>query len=416
MRKRSAFIPLIFISIFLLLLDRYVFAGIQTLGNTFDSAQARNILYIAYWFVSLGIILGLFYLLYSFLPGRKLTLLFNTIFNCFLALLLSKIVFALILLAEDIYRAVSALVTTAFAVEGSVPDRLPVVSGIAALFSAVPFFTFIFGITRGKYHYRIHRTTLYLEDLPQNFDGIKIVQISDIHAGSFDNRKAVQRGVDLIKSEKPDLFVFTGDLVNHVAEEIAPWVDIFNQIKAPLGQFSIVGNHDYGDYVSWRSIELKQKNFLRLKNYHDQLGYRLLMNEHVKIIKGNEFITLIGIENWGLGFAQRGDLRKAMSGAEFHGFKILLSHDPSHWDAQVKNNPNKIHLTLSGHTHGMQFGIELWKFKWSPVKYRYHNWAGLTEENGRYLYVNRGFGFLGFSGRIGIWPEITVIELRKQVK
>lgn len=208
--------------------------------------------------------------------------------------------------------------------------------------------------------------------------------------------------------------MFTGDLVNHHAEEIEPMLSIFKEIKAPYGQFSIIGNHDYGDYVSWNSPKEKVANFEKFKDQHKRLGYRLLLDENVKIQKDGQEITLVGVENWGVGFQSKGDLQKALEGTRKEEFKILLSHDPSHWDREVKNNASKIHLTLSGHTHGMQFGIETPILKWSPVQYRYPNWAGLVEESGRYLYVNRGFGFHAFSGRVGIWPEITVIELRKK--
>ncbi len=207
--------------------------------------------------------------------------------------------------------------------------------------------------------------------------------------------------------------MFTGDLVNNQASEIEPWIPVFKQIKAKSGKFSVLGNHDYGDYKQWDSIEQKGNNLISLKENHKKLGFRLLLDEHIQIEKNGQSIALVGIENWGLGFGQRGDLNKALKGLDPDIIKILLSHDPSHWDAEVKNHPQNIHLTLSGHTHGMQFGIELFGFKWSPVKYRYPNWAGLARYQHRYLYVNRGFGFLGFAGRVGIWPEITVIELGK---
>eukprot|EP01136_Pigoraptor_vietnamica_P035795 Opistho-1_new@9301 len=272
---------------------------------------------------------------------------------------------------------------------------------------------FIYGILRGKYAYRVIKHQLYFDDLPAEFDGFTIAQISDVHAGSFTNPKAVQKGIEMINQQKADLFVFTGDLVNNKAEEIKPWIGHFSQIKAPYGQFSVLGNHDYGDYVKWSSEAEKEKNLRQLKQYHGELGFRLLLDEHVAIKKdGAEFI-LAGIENWGLGFGERGDLQKALQNVPQHAFKVLLSHDPSHWEAQVKNNPTKIHLALAGHTHGMQFGIEAFGIKWSPVKFRYKHWAGIKKENGRVLNVNRGFGFIGFSGRVGIWPEITVLELRR---
>lgn len=284
---------------------------------------------------------------------------------------------------------------------------------MALIIAIIPFTSFIYGVTKGKHNFKVHREIIYFDDLPEAFDGFTITQISDVHSGSFTNYKAVQKGIDLAIAQNSDLFVFTGDLVNHKAEEIEPMLDQFKEIKAPFGQFSILGNHDYGDYVSWDTKEAKEANFMKLKNQHKRLGYRLLLDENVVIEKDGQTIQLLGVENWGLGFKAKGDLEKALAKTSTSDFKILLSHDPSHWDEEVKKNTNKVHLTLSGHTHGMQFGIETPIIRWSPVQYRYPNWAGLTAENGRHLYVNRGFGFHAFSGRVGIWPEITVIELRK---
>ena len=272
---------------------------------------------------------------------------------------------------------------------------------------------FVYGMVVGKYNYKVIKHTLHFNSLPAEFDGFKIVQISDVHAGSFKNRKAVQRGIELIREQNADLFVFTGDLVNNKAEEIKPWIEDFSKIKAKYGQFSVLGNHDYGDYIKWNSETEKVANLNLLKEYHRLLGFDLLLDRHVEIKKGGEKIVLAGVENWGIGFGERGDLAKAFSGTMLDDFKVLLSHDPTHWEAQVKGFPNRVDLTLAGHTHGMQFGVEAFGIKWSPVKYRYSHWAGIKEENGRVLNINRGFGFLGFSGRIGIWPEITVIELKR---
>jgi len=267
---------------------------------------------------------------------------------------------------------------------------------------------------KGKYDYRLYRITLYFEDLPAAFDGFTITQLSDIHSGSFDNTEAVQRGIDLAKAQKSDLFVFTGDLVNNVADEIEPYIERFGSIKAPYGQFSILGNHDYGDYINWNSHQEKAANLVKLKQQHQQLGYRLLLDENLTIEKDGQTISLIGVQNWGRGFIQIGDLDKALQGVPPGAFKVLLSHDPTHWEDHVRYHPANVQLTLSGHTHGAQFGIETPGFRWSPVQYRYLDWAGLANEKNRFLYVNRGFGFLAFSGRLGIWPEVTVIELRKK--
>lgn len=272
---------------------------------------------------------------------------------------------------------------------------------------------FVYGMIKGKYKYKVHKHVLSFPDLPEAFDGFKITQISDVHSGSFDNEKAVTKGVEMIKKQNSDLFLFTGDLVNNLASEFEPWKKLFSTIRAPFGQFSVLGNHDYGDYVAWESVQHKAQNLENLKQHQADIGFRLLQDESIELEKDNQKIHLIGVQNWGHGFAKIGDLSKALSGLDQTGFKILLSHDPTHFEHEVKNHDTHIHLTLSGHTHGMQMGIDLPWFKWSPVKWRYKKWAGLYQENNRYLHINRGFGFLGFSGRVGIWPEITVIELRK---
>lgn len=284
---------------------------------------------------------------------------------------------------------------------------------LGMLLSLLIILAFIYGIFKGKYAYKVIKHTLHFDDLPQVFDGFKVVQISDVHAGSLKNTKAVQKGINLINRQQADLFVFTGDLVNNKAEEIKPYLNHFSQIKAPFGQFAVLGNHDYGDYTAWSNNAAKRENLEQLKKYHAQIGFRLLLDEHVAIKKDDQKITLAGVENWGLGFGERGDLEKALNGTTKDDFKILLSHDPTHWEAQVKKHASKIQLTLAGHTHGMQFGIEAFGLKWSPAQFRYKHWAGVKKENNRFLNVNRGFGFIGFSGRVGIWPEITVIELRK---
>ena len=238
--------------------------------------------------------------------------------------------------------------------------------------------------------------------------------MSDIHSGSFDNYEAVKRGVDLANEQKSDLLLFTGDLVNNEAKEIEPWIELFATLDAPYGKYSIFGNHDYGDYIEWPSFEEKHKNLETLAAHHKTIGFNLLRNQHVVLEKDGEKFFLAGVENWGKPpFPQHGDINKALQGIENKDFTVLMSHDPSHWKAQVVEHSNKVHLTLSGHTHGMQFGIEIPGFKWSPVKFKYPEWAGSYEQNGKKLYVNRGFGFLGFPGRVGIWPEITVITLKK---
>lgn len=267
------------------------------------------------------------------------------------------------------------------------------------------------GIFNGAYDYRVRRQRVLIPNLPKAFHGFRLVQISDVHSGSFFDEKAVMRGIEMLNAEKPDIVCFTGDLVNNTADEMRDYAKIFSKIKADKGVFSVTGNHDYGDYVRWDSPEKKAKNFENLKKAHSEMGWNLLLNEHRYIEATGEKIALLGVENWGnRGFAKYGKLTEACRNAEADT-KILLSHDPSHWDAEILPQQKDIDLTLSGHTHGFQFGVEIGNFKWSPVQYVYEQWAGLYEKNGQKLYVNRGFGFLGFPGRIGIMPEITVLEL-----
>lgn len=266
-----------------------------------------------------------------------------------------------------------------------------------------------------KYNYQIKKITLPFTTLPAAFHQFKILQISDIHAGSFDDKEAVRCGVELMLNENPDMIVFTGDLVNNRASEMDGYMEVFAQLKAPYGVFSIFGNHDYGDYVTWESDEVKKQNLNRLKEIHQQLGWRLLLNEHVSITKGESSIALLGVENWGAGsFSRYGNMAEAHRGSEHYPFKILLSHDPSHWNAEVSKHYPTIDLTLSGHTHGLQFGVETSYFKWSPAQWFYKQWAGLYKENKQLLYVNRGFGFIGYQGRVGIMPEITVLKLEQK--
>ena len=293
------------------------------------------------------------------------------------------------------------------------PSRRRFIAEAGILLAAVPFTGFLYAIFKGKYDYRLHEVTLYFDDLPASFDGFTITQLSDFHSGSFDNMSAVTRGIEIAKAQKSDLFVFTGDLVNNMAWEVEPYISLFSQLKAPYGQFSILGNHDYGDYARWDSPEQKEANFEKLKQHHQTLGYRLMLNENTVIRKGADQLALIGVENWGRGFIQVGDIDKALEGVDKNAFKILLSHDPTHWEEKIRYHPTTIHLTLSGHTHGAQFGVESDKLRWSPVQGRYLDWAGLANEKDRYLYVNRGFGFLAFSGRLGIWPEITKLTLQE---
>jgi predicted MPP superfamily phosphohydrolase len=271
-----------------------------------------------------------------------------------------------------------------------------------------------YGIVSGAHDYRVRRQRLSFPNLPSSFDGLKIVQIADIHSGSFYNKTAVKGGVEIVLNEKPDVIFFTGDLVNEETREVNNYIHVFDKVKAPLGVFSTTGNHDYGDYRFWASVEAKEKNFKDLIEAHRLLGWDLLMNEHRFLEVDGERLAIIGIENWGTGrFPKYGKLDEAYKGTEDSPVKILLSHDPSHWDAQVRSEYSDIDLMLAGHTHGFQFGVEVGDFKWSPSQWMYKQWAGLYREGNQYLYVNRGYGYIGYPGRIGILPEITVIELKR---
>jgi len=403
-----------------LLLDWYVFSGLKTLTADWQSPRARLIVLYGFLFISVGVTVVFILGFGSFSTAQGMMPFHEYMLSLFLTFFITKIFFVVILSLGDLGRFIVGIVThttgnaTATANQPYFPGRRKFISEIAILVAAFPFTGFMYAMFKGKYDYKVHRQTLYYDDLPDAFDGFTITQLSDIHSGSFDNVGAMQRGIDLAQSQKSDLFVFTGDLVNNAAWEIEQYIPNFSKLRAPYGQFSILGNHDYGDYIEWNSEQEKAANLDKLKQHHKDLGYRLLLDENVEIEKGGQKISLIGVQNWGRGFIKIGNLEKALLGVDNNAFKILLSHDPTHWEEQVRYNPANIHLTLSGHTHGAQFGVEVAGFRWSPVQYRYLDWAGLVNEKNRYLYVNRGFGFLAFSGRLGIWPEITVITLKKK--
>ena len=403
-----------------LLLDWYVFSGLKTLTTGWQSARMRWLFTWGYLVVSLTVFVLFFAGFTSFTTAKGMTPYHEYTLSIFITLFITKVFFVLVLSIGDLSRFIYGLVHSVTKSgtktnEPFFPARRKFVSEVAVLVAAFPFTGFLYAMIQGKYDYRVHRQTIYFDELPEAFDGFTITQISDIHSGSFDNTHAMQKGINLANAQKSDLFVFTGDLVNNAAWEIEQYIDNFKQLKAPYGQFSILGNHDYGDYIMWNSDAEKAANLEKLKQHHKELGYRLLLNENVVLEKDGQKISLIGVQNWGKGFIQLGDLDKALQGVDKDAFKILLSHDPTHWEEKVRFHPTDVHLTLAGHTHGAQFGVETAGFRWSPVQYKYLDWAGLAHHNNRYLYVNRGFGFLAFSGRLGIWPEITVITLKKKV-
>lgn len=401
---------IIFLLIFIII-DVYAFQAFRTIS--------KNIwLHVLYWAFTLFVVGNLVVQFYG-LTRKDFGNPQAFAFGFFLAILIPKVILLGIMFTEDVFRVPQAVFR--YFTEGSnadikyLPSRRAFISKIALGIAAVPFGAVLYGMYRGKYNFKVLKYTLTFEDLPDAFDGYKLTQISDVHSGSFDNKDKVSYAIDLINAQKSDVILFTGDMVNNETKEMLPYVDIFKKLKAKDGMYSVLGNHDYGDYLRWESEEAKAQNLEDLKNVQKQIGFDLLLNESRYIEKNGEKIALIGVENWGAGgFKKAGDLKKASRNIDAKDFKILLSHDPSHWEKQVISDDYHYHLTLSGHTHGMQFGIEIpgW-FKWSPVKWRYKYWAGIYKELGQYINVNRGFGYLGFPGRVGIWPEITVIELKK---
>ncbi|WP_198952485.1 metallophosphoesterase [Mucilaginibacter sp. MD40] len=399
-------------------MDWYVFNGLRTLTADWQSRVARLALPWGFLIISVGVTVVFLLGINSLNSARGMTPFHEWMLSLFLTFFVTKLVFCIVLSLGDLGRFIYGISHNISSErkpgEPYFPARRKFISEIAVLLAAIPFASFFYAMFRGKYDYKVHRQTIYYDELPEAFDGFTITQLSDIHSGSFDNVDAMQRGIDLAKAQKSDLFVFTGDLVNNAAWEIEQYIDRFSQIKAPFGQFSILGNHDYGDYIQWDSEQAKRDNLEKLKRHHAELGYRLLLDENVQLEKNGQKIALIGVQNWGRGFIQIGNLEKALQGVDDKAFKVLLSHDPTHWEDKVRYHKTDIHLTLSGHTHGAQFGVETAGFRWSPVQYRYLDWAGLVKQNNRHLYVNRGFGFLAFSGRLGIWPEITVITLKKR--
>ncbi|WP_112112944.1 metallophosphoesterase [Flavobacterium aciduliphilum] len=334
-----------------------------------------------------------------------------------LLVLIPKLILTLVLLIEDVFRLFSGvyLKISGTSTDSFLPERRKFVSQLALGIAAIPFSSLIYGMTLGKYNYKVIRQQIFFPDLPDAFDGFKITQISDVHSGSFDDPEKIEHAIDLINAQDADMILFTGDIVNTHAKEMLPWISIFNKIKPhPYGKHAVLGNHDYGEYVTWKTKKDKQENFENIKALYGKIGFDLMLNTHKYIHKGEDRIALVGVENWGVRFKKAGDLHKASEGLSKEEFKILMSHDPSHWDAEVNQHPKDFHLTLSGHTHGLQFGIEIpGYFKWSPAQYIYNQWAGLYEKYGKYIYVNRGFGFHAYPGRVGIMPEITVIELKK---
>ena len=414
-------IRILIIAVILFLIDLYVFQGIKLLIQNRSLTTQRAVFWI-YWIISALSIFIIFlgqWVDWHTWPKALRVYSFAMIFIIYL----TKIFITIFMLLDDIirlFRYIFGWLAIKFSSSKEVSEtfrvsRLDFLIKTGFIVGAIPFFTLIYGMLKGAYNYKIHRTSLAFKDLPNEFEGLKIVQISDLHTGSFSSTEHLAKAVELIMNEKPDVIFFTGDLVNDIHTEALPFKEVFQRLKAPHGVFSILGNHDYGDYYKWPDINSKIENFEKLKSFHGDVGWKLLLNEHTYLEKGGAKIGLIGVENYSgkANFSRYGDMKIATENYEIQGVNILLSHDPSHWNTEITDKYKFIDLTLSGHTHGMQFGIEIPGFKWSPVQYMYKQWADLYEQEHQKLYVNRGLGFLGYPGRVGILPEISVFNLTK---
>lgn len=332
-----------------------------------------------------------------------------------LLFLLPKILISIPLFVEDMFRF-TRWTSNKFIYKKIITNsRSSLLTRIVLIAAGLLTLSIIYGVFVGKYNFKVREETIVFKDLPEGFDGLKVLQISDLHVGSWDNKDAIEKGIEIINQQEYDILLFTGDFVNTLATEADPWIETLQKIKTPkYGKYAVLGNHDYGEYVKWDTEAAKEANFIAIKNNIEKSGFQLLLNKNVVVKNNSDSIYLLGVENWGLNFKKAGDLKKTSENVPANAFKIVMTHDPSHWDAEIVNHQQKYQLTLSGHTHGMQFGFDIPKvLEWSPAKYIYPEWGGLYNKGHQYIYVNRGFGFHAYSGRVGIWPEITVLELKK---
>lgn len=413
---KGRFMSWIFIIIILLLIDFYVFQSVLLLTKNLPAVW-RNLFRVLFWIPTVATIGAIAY----YVLGDPYALSHKTrsfILTGVFAIYISKLFSVFFLFIDDLFRLVKWVARLFYrGASGDLPgepiSRSEFLSKTAMVAATVPLAAMTYGVVSGAHDYRIRRKTVYLRNLPKAFDGITICQLSDIHSGSFFNKTAVRGGVEMALREKPDVIFFTGDLVNNETAEVRDYIEVFGKLKAPLGIFSVTGNHDYGDYKKWPSKEAKAQNLRALFDAHKEMGFHILLNDHHFINVAGETIAVLGNENWGVGgFSKYGRLDLAYKGTEDAPVKLLLSHDPSHWDAQVRPKYTDIDIMFAGHTHGFQFGVEVGGFQWSPSQYVYKQWAGLYQEGNQYLYVNRGFGYLGYPGRIGMPPEITLLQLK----
>tara|TARA_B100000530_G_scaffold205697_1_gene131297 strand:- start:4711 stop:5946 length:1236 start_codon:yes stop_codon:yes gene_type:complete len=402
----------LFFIFFIGLTQWYVFQNIKTVSQ-------NKLFWIIYGIGSFAIIGNFIFQVLNYDRSEGFTHPLSYSIGFFISLFIFQSIIIIGLFFEDIIRIPQALYSyfsQGTNVEGFFPKRRRFLSQLTLILASIPFGALLYGMYRGKYNYKVLSYELEFDDLPESFHGFTITHISDIHCGSFDNKEKVKYGIELVNNQNSDVILFTGDLVNNVSEELIPWKELFSSLRAKHGVYSILGNHDYGDYMDWKNGKEKIRNFDNLKKFQKEMGFKLLLNENEVIKINQERLAIVGVENWGAGgFKKSGDLDKAIKGLSDNEFKVLLTHDPSHWKAKVIPHKKYFPLTLSGHTHGMQFGIDIpgW-IKWSPIKWRYPEFAGLYNKSNEYLNVNRGFGYLAYPGRVGMWPEITVITLKKK--
>ena len=404
--RSYTFFAIVLLCLAILLIDALAFYWLKSIMEPIEPTIIKNTIFIAFWFFTIGLIISILVLkirLESISPYRK-QLLISSLYGLTVSSFIPKLIFVVV---------ISTLYFSNFLISGE--KSLLIIPLVGVFFGFLPFFVIVYAVFRAVYRFKVHEVVVKSDLLPQNFNGLRIVQISDLHLGSFNYRYHIlHRAINTINSLKPDFIFFTGDLVNNYAWELNGWEDVLKSLTAQQGKYSVLGNHDYGDYSKWESEEERNSNFADIKDFHAQIGFKLLLNEAECIENKGDKIAIVGVENWGNPpFKQYGDLQQSLQGVEDVGFKILLSHDPSHWSEEVVNKTN-IALTLSGHTHGMQAGINIKNKEWSPIKYKYKHWAGLYRLGHQFLYVSRGLGWMGFPGRLGMRPEITFIELEKE--
>ena len=404
--RSYTFSAIVLLCLAILLIDALAFYWLKSIMEPIEPTIIKNTIFIAFWFFTIGLIISILVLkirLESISPYRK-QLLISSLYGLTVSSFIPKLIFVVV---------ISTLYFSNFLISGE--KSLLIIPLVGVFFGFLPFFVIVYAVFRAVYRFKVHQVVVKSDLLPQNFNGLRIVQISDLHLGSFNYRYHIlDRAIKTINSLKPDFIFFTGDLVNNYAWELNGWEKILKELTAKKGKYSVLGNHDYGDYSKWESEEERNSNFADIKDFHAQIGFKLLLNEAECIENKGDKIAIVGVENWGNPpFKQYGDLQQSLQGVEDVGFKILLSHDPSHWSEEVVSKTN-IALTLSGHTHGMQAGINIKNKEWSPIKYKYKHWAGLYRLGHQFLYVSRGLGWMGFPGRLGMRPEITFIELEKE--